>query len=238
MDLGSHSDIGFAYPSDGPYSRHILTKKGEVNMENIFTRIKQAVAADFHEILDKKEERNPTVQLSQYIRQCEQQAKKIRELIEKQYQLKHDFTKEYHAAQAMADKRERQAKLAAEQEEAELAEQAQDERMQYQERADKIKAMMEKANTDLQELEKKYVQMKHKLKDLYVKKMEFAERENVAKAHRGMNEVLKNKPEFEFVSSKFNDLEGYIDRLERKVNDDYRKQTLDAKLTELERKSS
>ncbi|MFP7169771.1 PspA/IM30 family protein [Terribacillus sp. 7520-G] len=207
-------------------------------MENIFTRIKQAVAADFHEILDKKEEKNPTVQLSQYIRQCEQQAKKIRELIEKQYQLKHDFTKEYHAAQAMADKRERQAKLAAEQGEAELAEQAQEERGQYQERADKIKAMMEKAASDLQELEKKYVQMKHKLKDLYVKKMEFAERENVAKAHRGMNEILKHKPEFEFASNKFNDLEGYIDRLERKVDADYRKMTLDAKLAELERKSS
>lgn len=53
-----------------------------------------------------------------------------------------------------------------------------------------------------------------------------------------MNEILKHKPEFEFASNKLNDLEGYIDRLERKVDADYRKMTLDAKLAELERKSS
>ena len=42
-------------------------------MSNIFTRIKDAISADIHQLLDEKEQKNPIASLNHYIRQSEQQ---------------------------------------------------------------------------------------------------------------------------------------------------------------------
>lgn len=57
-------------------------------MANIFTRIKNAVEADLHDVLDKKEQKNPIKALNQYLRQAEQETEKVRRLIDRQYKLK------------------------------------------------------------------------------------------------------------------------------------------------------
>ena len=40
-------------------------------MSNLFTRLKNSISADFHQILDEKEQKNPISLLNQYLRQCE-----------------------------------------------------------------------------------------------------------------------------------------------------------------------
>ena len=40
-------------------------------MNQLFSRMKQAISADFHDLLDKKEKKNPIAMLNQYLRQCE-----------------------------------------------------------------------------------------------------------------------------------------------------------------------
>lgn len=206
-------------------------------MSNVFTRIKDAIAADLNELLDQKEAKNPMAQINQYVRQCEQEAKKIRALLEKQYTIKQEFNKEYHQAKTMADKRKRQAELARQAGEEELYQHAADEQIFYQERAEKLDETRQKAVKDLENLEDKYVQMKHKLKDLYVRRMELTGRENVARAHKGMNQVMESELSSSKSSMKFQEMENYIERIERQVNTEYRHHTLDARLAELERKA-
>lgn len=204
-------------------------------MGNLFTRIKDSVAADFHELLDQKEQKNPTAQLNQYVRECEEQTKKIRHLVEKQYQLKQEFSREYNFAKSMAEKRKKQVEMAKEASEFELAEQAESEQHQYEERLEKVNGIRENAIEELETLETKYVQMKHKLKDLYVKQMELKGRENVAQAHKGMNKVLHSDLDATKSTSRFAELEQYIEKLENQVNSDHRLHTLDARLAEMEK---
>ena len=206
-------------------------------MANLFTRIKDTISADFHEMLDQKEEKNPSAHVNQYIRECEQEVRKIKRLVEKQYMIKQDFTRELNQAKQMAAKRKRQADIAQEANEQELYKHALEEQQQFEARVNQLNDMHDKIINDLETLENKYVQMKHKLKDLYVKRMELKGRENVAKAHQGMNKVLQTEL-MEKSVSKFQELESYIERLENTVQSDYRLYTLDAKLAELEKNYS
>jgi len=65
-------------------------------MTNLFTRIKNTITADLHEALDQKENKNPIAMLNQYLRECEQETEKVRKLLQRQYTLKDEFTREYH----------------------------------------------------------------------------------------------------------------------------------------------
>ena len=67
-------------------------------MANLFSRIKNTVLADLHDALDHKEQKNPIALLNQYLRECEQETEKVRKLLERQYQLKDEFTREYRQA--------------------------------------------------------------------------------------------------------------------------------------------
>ncbi len=206
-------------------------------MSNLFTRIKDSVMADLHEVMDRKEEKNPIAHVNQYIRECEQEVKKIKRLVEKQYEIKQDIAKELNHANMMSEKRKRQIQLAEEMEETELRDEAKTELEQFEARISHLNEMSDKSVKDLEMLETKYVQMKQKLKDLYVKRLELRSRENIARTKQGMNKVL----ETELVSksaSKFAELESYIERIEQRVQTDYRLHTLDARFQELEKKAT
>lgn len=83
-------------------------------------------------------------------------------------------------------------------------------------------------------MEQKFEQMKHKLKDMYVKRMELMGRENIARANRGMNKVLDAsagaKP-----GPRFDEMERYLERLEHQVNSDYHRNTIDERFSQLEK---
>ncbi|WP_078408809.1 PspA/IM30 family protein [Priestia abyssalis] len=204
---------------------------------NLFTRIKNAVAADFHELLDQKEQKNPIALLNQYLRQCEQETEKVRKLVERQYLLKEEFTREYRHASEMAGKRKHQAEIASQAGESELHQFALNEQAQYEERAAKLNESLQQATKQLDELEQKYEEMKHKLKDMHIKRMELMGRENVARAHHRMNQVLDTnysaKP-----FTRFEEMESYLDRLEHQVNSSYHRNTIDGRIAQLEKELS
>ncbi|KAB8125791.1 PspA/IM30 family protein [Gracilibacillus oryzae] len=206
-------------------------------MTNLFTRIKDSVMADLHEIMDQKEEKNPIAHVNQYIRECEHEVKKIKSLVEKQYEIKYDISRELAHATLMVEKRKKQYELATSMEEANLADEAKTELDQFEARVSQLQTMESQSIKDLELLETKYVQMKQKLKDLYVKRLELKSRENIARTKQGMNKVL----ETELISksaSKFAELESYIERIEQRVHTEYRLHTLDARFAELEKKAS
>ena len=89
----------------------------------------------------------------------------------------------------------------------------------------------------LSELEQKYEEMKHKLKDMHIRRMELMGRENVTRAHNRMNKVLEENTYSDKSFSRFSDIEAYLDRLENQVNSEYYRNTIDARIAQLEKQA-
>src|SRR5690625_3531881 len=210
--------------------------KGECTMANIFTRIKDSISADLHNLMDQKEQKNPIAALNQYLRQSEQEKEKVRKLIERQYQLKDEFSREYLKAQDLAEKRLKQAGIAEKAAEMEMYEFAMKEHDEYQARADKMKTSREEAITQLETLEQKYEEMKHKLKDMHLRRMELMGRENIARANQQINKVVHDSADKPY--SRFAEMEQYIEGLEYKVNSAYYRSTFDNKIERLEKETA
>ncbi|WP_257349905.1 PspA/IM30 family protein [Pseudalkalibacillus decolorationis] len=207
-------------------------------MANLFKRLKNSLEADFHEMLDSKEQKNPIALLNQYLRECEQEVERVRKLVERQYLLKEEFTREHNQAYELAAKRKRQAEIASNAGEIELHQFAIQEQNQYEERTDRLKESRDQAIQQLDELEQKYEEMKHKLKDMHIKRMELMGRENMTRAHHKMNTVLDSTKYSNKPFSRFEEMENYLDRLEHQVNTGYHRHTIDARITQIEKASS
>jgi lia operon protein LiaH len=203
-------------------------------MAGIFKRIKETVTADIHQLLDEKEQKNPLAKLNLFIHECEKETEKVRALIERQYRLKEEFNREYYQAQEMADKRKRQAEIAKKAEEDSMFEFANQEYEEYQTRANRMKEMREEAGKQLDLLEQKYEEMKHRLKDMKLKRMELMGRENIIRAQAKINHVMNYAIEKPY--SRFNEMDEYIKALEYKVNSAYYRNTFDSKIEALERR--
>jgi lia operon protein LiaH len=204
-------------------------------MTNLFTRIKNTVLADLNEALDQKEKKNPIALLNQYLRQSEQETEKVKKLIERQYRLKEEFTREYQQASELAEKRRHQADVAAKAGETELQQFASQEAMHFEERASRLKQTLTEATLELQNLENKYEEMKHKLKDMHIRRMELMGRENVTRANHRINQVINNDTYSDKAYSRFSEIDSYLERLEKDVNQSYNRNTIDARIAQLEK---
>lgn len=204
-------------------------------MANLLTRIKNTVMADLHEALDQKEKKNPIALLNQYLRECENETEKVRKLLERQGQLKEQFAREHQQALEMAEKRKYQAEVAMRAGENDLQEFAQQEQAQYEERAARLKEAQENGVKQQIELERKYEEMKHKLKDMHIRRLELMGRENVTRAHHRMDQVLDNGAYSDKAYSRFTEMEVYLDQLEEKVNSTYNRNTIDSRIAQLEK---
>lgn len=204
-------------------------------MNDLFSRMKQTLTADFYHVLDKMEQKNPISLLNQYLRQAEAETEKVRKLVERQYQLKAEFTKELAEAEGLAEKRKNQAKIAETAGESELQAFAIQESELYSTRALRINEALSKAEKQLNELEYKHREMKHKLKDMNIRRMELMGKENVAHAHQRMNQVIDAGSTSSSSAGKFEDTENYLDNLEQRINSNYQRQSIDARIIQLEK---
>lgn len=204
-------------------------------MSNLFTRLKHTILADLNEALEQKENKNPIAMLNQYLRECELETEKVRKLVERQYALRDGFTRELKQAQELAEKRKYQAEVAQNAGETELYSFASAEQLQYEDRATRLSESLRYTENQLQELEQKYEEMKHKLKDMNIRRMELMGRENLSRAHYQMNKVLDNDNFSNQSVSRFQDIETYLDRIEEKVNSSYYRNTIDARIAKLEK---
>lgn len=204
-------------------------------MNDLFSRMKQTLTADFYNVVDKMEQKNPIALLNQYLRQAEAETEKVRKLVERQYQLKAEFTKELAEAEGLAEKRKNQAEIAEKAGESELQAFANQESELYSTRAHRIKEALLKAEKQLNELEYKYREMKHKLKDMNIRRMELMGKENLAHAHQRMNQVIDAGSTSSSSTGKFEDTENYLDNLEQRINSNYQRQSIDARIIQLEK---
>lgn len=202
-------------------------------MDNIFTRIKNSISADMHQLLDRKEEKNPIAALNNYLRQSEQEKEKVKKLLQRHYKLKDEFTQEFIVAEEQATKRKRQADIAKVANEEELYNYAMKEFEEYAQRAKRMKLARENTTEQIEQLETKYKEMSHKLKDMHLRRMELMGRENVARTNEEINRVLHGNGENAY--NRFQELEAFIDRIEQRVNKAYYASTFDQKIADLER---
>src|SRR5690625_2457599 len=203
-------------------------------MTNIFTRIKNSVLADIHQIIDEKEQKNPVSTLNQFLREAEKEKEKVKKTLERQYKLKDEFAVEYNNAKDKAEKRLEQANIAKAAEEMDLYHFAMKEYEEYSSRANRLEQTRNKIIEQIDEMERKYNEMNYKLEEMYLKRMELMGRENVARAHYQMNRLVND--EFEKPYHRFSELERYIERIEEKVNRAYYESTFDEKIAAIKRK--
>jgi lia operon protein LiaH len=204
-------------------------------MTNLITRIKDTIMADLHSALDQKEKKNPIALLNQYLRQSEQETEKVGKLLERQYKLKDEFTREYQHALELSEKRKHQAEIASKAGEVELAQFASEEYQTYASRAERLGTSLEQVKAQLGDLERKHEEMKHKLKDMKIRRLELMGRENVTRANLQMNQVLDSNRNSDESVSRFQEIEDYLDRLEHQVNSSFYRNTIDAKIAQLEK---
>ncbi len=204
-------------------------------MSQLFSRMKQAITADFHDLLDKKEKKNPIAMLNQYLRQAELETEKVRKLVERQSLLKAEFMREYNDSQQLAEKRKHQAKIAKQSGEEELFEFAEQESLQYEQRSARLQEALQQVESQLNELVRKYEEMKHKLKDMNIKRMELMGKENIARANHRINQVLNVEDTYARPMARFEEMESYLDQIEQQVNSDYYRHTIDARIARLEK---
>ncbi|WP_409273619.1 PspA/IM30 family protein [Neobacillus sp. SCS-31] len=202
-------------------------------MANLFTKLKNTVMADLHEALDQKERKNPIAMLNEHLRQCEKETEKVRKLVERQHALKEEFSREYHLAKDMASKRKHQADVASKAGELGLQEFAEREYVQYSERAARLEEAIAHATRQHNELEAKYEEMKHKLKDMNIRRLELMGRENMSRANHRISQVVESgelKSE-----NRFREIETYLDTIEHEANNNYIRSTIDARIAQLEK---
>jgi lia operon protein LiaH len=220
--------------NNGKKLRKNMCKRRDEWMKTLLERIKTVVLADLHEVLDNKERKNPIALLNQYLRECEHEVKKVEKLLERHHVLKEEFYREWKHAEYMAEKRKKQAEIARKANEPALYEMALTEQKQYEERVISLKQAYEKTIDQLDELEQKYREMKLKLKDMHMKRLELMGRENVARVTQKINHMMERSDIGE-AYSRFDEIERYIENLESRVNYNYQKSMFDYHIAQLEK---
>ncbi|MBB4822878.1 phage shock protein A [Sporosarcina luteola] len=201
-------------------------------MNSLWNRFKYTVQADLHTLLDKKENKNPIALLNQYILEAEKQTESVGKLLERQAKLKGELEKELNEAEKMAEKRRSQLELAKDTGEEDLVAFAEQEVGSYETRAAELSGSVTEAAYELMSLERKFEEMKHRVKDMKVRQLQLMGKENVTRAHRRMDQIIS--PENKDMSN-MEQMKAYIDNLGGKIQTDYETSSMERRLELLEK---
>jgi len=201
---------------------------------NLFTRVKDVIAADLHKLIDEKEKKNPTAMLNQFMRNCEGEVKKVEGLIKRQGELKSKFYQEKEHAEYMVKKREYQLDIAMKAGEEDLEARAHEEVVYYKEQMMKLDNLYKKAEQDEYDLQNQLQDMRNKLNEMHNRRLELMSRENVAHANKRMSSSMAGLST-DGPYSCFADVEKQINRLEEMVHEDYERTSFDMRMASVER---
>ncbi|GGG16988.1 hypothetical protein GCM10007425_09180 [Lysinibacillus alkalisoli] len=180
-------------------------------MTNLFQRFFQSVEAEVQYALDKKEQKNPAIMLNKYIKDAEKQVEETSKLLTRQAQLKTKLEQELAAATAMLTKRQQQLVLAEQSGETDLIAFASQEVAIYSNRQQTLQDSIELTASQYFDMERRYEEMKHKIKDMRVRQLQLMGKENVTRANHQMNYVLQEQADGAIQN--FEQAERYIDQL-------------------------
>jgi lia operon protein LiaH len=204
----------------------------EFTMNSLWNRFKYSIEADLHSLFDKKESKNPIAMLNQYIREAEKQTDSIGKLLERQGKLKSEMQKELTEAEKMADKRRSQLELAQVAGEEDLVAFAEEEIAAYDTRAAELSESIAETAYELIALERKFEEMKHKVKDMKVRQLQLMGKENVTRAHRRMDQVISPENADSNMAS-VSEMKRYIENLGGKIEREFETSSMERRLEAL-----
>ena len=206
-------------------------------MNSVWNRFKYTVQADLHAVLDKQEKKNPIALLNQYIVEAEKQTASVGKLLERQGQLKIALEKEYAEAASMVDKRRTQLQLAEATGEEDLVTFAQTEIHAYETRAADLAGTITESEQELLSLERRFEEMKHKVKDMKVRQLQLMGKENVTRANRRMDTFISPDQVDKQISS-VEEMKSYIENLDQKISNAYETSSMERRLESLEKSAA
>ena len=179
-------------------------------MNAFWHKLKYTVQEDLNNLMDKPQKKeNPLELLNQYFLDAQKQTAEIGKLLERQGRLKEELENECQDADLMAVKRRHQLELAEATGDAELIAFAQEEVEAYEGRVARLSASIQDATQELLSLERKFEEMKHRVKDMRVRQLQLMGKENVTRAQEKMDRFVKPDQSF----STLDDLHSYIENL-------------------------
>lgn len=202
-------------------------------MNTLWNRLKYSVQADLHDLFDKKEQKNPISMLNQYIREAEKQTEAVGKLLERQSKLKIELDHELTEAQKMAEKRRNQLALAQETNEEDLITFAEMEVLAYDNRTAQIQTHIEETVQELMALERKFEEMKHKVKDMKIRQLSLMGKENALRANHRMDQMIAPEQTAEKMAT-VNEMQAYIENLGMKIDQDYKRSSMEQRLDSLQ----
>lgn len=168
-------------------------------MTNVFQRLAETFEHDVRQLFNrpatqgsvsKSSETHPIKALNHYIKEAEQRTEHTKRWVDRQAELKSKLEQEQQEAKKMLVKRKEQFELALLTNEQDLIDYAKMEIDTYENRVHVLEASIQRATEELIVLERKHEEMKHKVKDMKVRQLQLMSKENVAKAHRDMDQVI------------------------------------------------
>ena len=208
-------------------------------MTNLLTKLTNTIKNDFYAGTgtDTENNENPIAVLNHYLRECEKEVQKVEQIVDRQRSLKREFNKELQAATQMANKREEHVRLAEEAGEKDLASSALRELTHYQNRKERLMLSVEQVNDQLLLLEEKHEDMKQKLKDMYIKRLDAMGRENVARANQFANPILPQEEGQSIEEKRFSAIEQHLKRMETGHVNLHEERTIDQQIALLQKQS-
>jgi len=154
----------------------------------IFKRIKNIVMADIHEVLDKAED--PISMVGQYLREMEEQLAKAQKAVADQLFLEKKYEMLVAETQVIIEKRVRQANLAVDRNEDEVAKLALQDKIVQEQKLASYKQQQEAIQAQTAHLYEKVKELKDKYEELKLKQQELIARANAAKAVKAIQTTI------------------------------------------------
>lgn len=159
-------------------------------MNELWYKFKFAVQDDIEQITAKRNTQNAADVLNETIKEAEQQTKAVGKLLERQRILRDEVTKELLEAEQLTDKRTEQLSLAEATGDEALINYAKDEAEAYSRRRDELRSLETDTTESMIALERRFESMKHKVKDMQVRRLKLMGEENAKRANSRMDRIF------------------------------------------------
>lgn len=154
----------------------------------IFRRIKNIALADVHNVLDKAED--PISMVKQYLREMEEQLVKVQQALSEQLFLEKKYEMLVVQTQDAVEKRLRQANLAVERNEDEIAKLALQDKIVQERKLASYKQQYDAMQAQTTNLYEKVKALQEKYEELKLKQQELIARAHAAKAVKEINTTI------------------------------------------------
>lgn len=154
----------------------------------IFKRVRDITVASIHEMLDKVED--PVAMLNQYLRDLESEISKAELAVSRQVAIEKKWKALVEEFEQRAEKRSRQAELAINHGDENIARQAIEDKQFSEAKAQEYHALYENTKEQVATLLDQLKELKDKFYELRNKKFHLVSRANVAKAVKDINQAL------------------------------------------------